>query len=137
MPLVNWNRLFETDIEEIDNQHKRLVELLNQVYDASKEGRTDTVLNKVLAELINYTHDHFGTEERLMIEKGYPDYSSHKKEHESLTREVQEFQDKYIKSAKDPLLAQELTLFLKGWLTNHIVSSDKRYVPFFKSKGIR
>lgn len=137
MSLVNWNRLFETDIEEIDNQHRRLVGLLNQVYDASKDGKADTVLNNVLAELINYTHDHFSTEERLMIEMGYPDYSGHKKEHESLAQRVHEFQDKYIKSSKDPLLVQELSLFLKGWLTNHIVVTDKRYAPFFKSKGLK
>ncbi len=137
MSLLSWGSLFETKITEIDNQHKRLVDLLNQVHDAVRNNKGEEIMNKALSDLVNYTKSHFATEERLMSQHGYPDYNNHKKEHEALGEKVQEFQQRYAKSSKDPLLVQELSIFLKGWLTNHIVGSDKKYAPFLKGKGVQ
>ncbi|MCX8070702.1 MAG: bacteriohemerythrin [Thermodesulfovibrionales bacterium] len=137
MALLNWGSLFETKISEIDTQHKKLVDLLNTVHEAVQNKKTTDVMNKTLSELVNYTKNHFTTEERLMKQHNYPDYEKHKKEHENLSQKVVEFQQKYAKSSNDPLLVQELSIFLKNWLTNHIVGIDKKYAPFLLSKGVK
>lgn len=137
MALLNWGSLFETKITEIDTQHKKLVDLLNMVHEAVQNKKGTDVMNKTLVELVNYTKNHFATEERLMKQHNYPDYEKHKKEHENLSQKVVEFQQKYSKSSNDPLLVQELSVFLKTWLTNHIVGIDKKYAPFLISKGVK
>ncbi|MFQ3573295.1 MAG: bacteriohemerythrin [Thermodesulfovibrionales bacterium] len=137
MALLSWGSLFETKIVEIDNQHKKLVELLNHVHDSVQNKKGKDIMNKALTELVNYTKDHFATEEKYMKQYGYPEFEKHKKEHEDLAKRVAEFQQKYSKSSDDPLLVQELSIFLKSWLTNHIVGTDKKYAPFLLSKGLK
>ncbi|MCX8028178.1 MAG: bacteriohemerythrin [Thermodesulfovibrionales bacterium] len=137
MPLLSWGSLFETKITEIDNQHKKLVELLNQVHDAVQNKKGKEIMNKALTDLVSYTKTHFATEEKYMTQYNYPDLAKHKKEHEDLAKKVADFQQKYAKSSDDPLLVQELSIFLKSWLTNHIVGTDKKYAPFLISKGLK
>lgn len=137
MALLSWGSLFETKITEIDNQHKKLVDLLNQVHDAVQKKKGQEIMAKALTDLVNYTKSHFDTEEKYMKQYGYPEFEQHLKQHQDLSKKVADFQQKYAKSSNDPLLVQELSIFLKSWLTNHIVGTDKKYAPFLLSKGLK
>ena len=78
---------------------------------------------------------HFATEEMLMQSHGYPDYPTHKAEHEQLASKVVDFQNKFL--SKEVGLTIEVMEFLKDWLSKHILASDKKYSPFLNSKGVR
>ena len=134
MPLITWSETYSVKLKELDAQHQKLIALINELFDAMSQGRGKEVIAGTLGGLIEYTRTHFATEERLMSSSGYPGYLKHKGEHEAFTQKVTEFQGQYL-SGQVALTVQVMT-FLKEWLTNHILGTDKKYVSFFISKGI-
>ncbi|MGB9667589.1 MAG: bacteriohemerythrin [Thermosulfidibacteraceae bacterium] len=132
MGFMEWNEKFITGVREADEQHKRLVDLINELYDAMSQGKGSEVIDKILDELAKYADYHFKTEEGLMSKYGYPELEQHKREHEAFTKKVQEF----IESRKGGSLTLTMKVmnFLKEWLTNHILGTDKKYGPFLTSK---
>lgn len=134
MALITWNEQLSVNIGKIDLQHKKLVELINRLCDAMQQGKGKEALGNVLSELKDYTVYHFNTEEKLFQEHGYPRYQLHKKEHDDLTKQVEELKDKFDKG--DIMITIKVLNFLKDWLNQHITGSDKIYTPFLNSKGI-
>lgn len=135
MAFFNWEDRFSVGIAEIDMQHQKLVQMLNELYDAMKAGKGNDVLGKVLNGMIQYTASHFATEERYMKLHGYPDFAAHKREHDSLTQQVLELQEQF--NAGQPVLSMKVGTFLKGWLINHISGTDMGYSPFLRAKGLK
>jgi methyl-accepting chemotaxis protein len=134
MTLMDWNDSFTVDIQEIDNQHKRLIDLINQVYKGMMMQEGKEVLGKALESLVDYTKTHFGYEERMFKQHGYPDTQSHIAKHEKLVGQVMDFYNKFQSGEAD--VDNELLKFLKDWLVSHIMGTDKEYSAFFNSKGI-
>lgn len=133
--LMEWNAGFSVNIREIDRQHEKLFGLLNTLYDAMTQGRGKLIMGRVLAELIDYTEYHFGTEEKLFREHAYPDMDSHIAEHRALTSEAKAFKKRF--DAQEVVVTSELLQFLKSWLNHHIIGSDRRYTAFLNAKGVR
>jgi hemerythrin len=136
MPLMQWNDKLSVGVASIDNDHKRLVGMVNDLYDGVVAGHGKDVLGRVLDGLISYTAEHFAREERYFAQTGYPDSVAHKKEHEDLVKQVLDVQAKY-KSGATSTLSLEVMNFLKSWLVKHIQGSDKKYGPHLISKGIK
>lgn len=134
MPLIEWTQELSVGVEEIDGQHKKLVNLINLLHDSMKIGKGRDVLGQVLNELADYTVYHFETEEKLLMKYMYPSYAMHKKEHNELTKRVQEIKAKFEQG--DTALTVEFMGFLKDWLNNHILQDDKKYSAFLNSKGV-
>ena len=134
MPLFDWNQNYLINNSKIDNQHKKLVDILNRLYDAMKVGKGNDILSGVIKELIDYTKVHFSEEEKLMIESKYPSYSSHFKEHSAFITKVEAVY-KDFNSGKVGL-SLELMQFLKDWLSNHILGVDKKFGEFVTQKKI-
>ena len=119
----------------IDEQHKGLVDLINELNAAMRQRRSDSVLVGVLERLKQYTVKHFATEEEFFDKFGYPDSASHKKAHHELVQKVLDFEAE-LKSGRAKV-TMEIMRFLKDWLVGHIMGTDKRYGPFLNSKGVR
>ena len=134
MPLLNWNESYSVKIAKIDLQHKKLVDIVNELHDSMKAGKSKEVLGKTLDELINYTANHFKTEEDLFDKYGYPDNNVHKRQHSDLVDQVLKFKSNFV-SGKS-VISIDLMNFLRDWLTQHIVGSDKKYTSFLNSKGV-
>lgn len=134
MAFFAWGKEYETGIKEVDAQHKKLIELINELYEAMRCGKGMEVMGKILSDLIKYTKTHFTYEEYLMGTYGFPELSSHKSEHQGFTSKVLDF-ERDFKEGKVGLTVQVMN-FLKEWLANHILKIDKKYVPFLKSKGV-
>ncbi len=134
MALMTWNESLSVNVKEFDEQHKKLVGMLNDLHDAMKQGKGSDVTGQVLSGLIQYVASHFAAEEKLMQANAYPEYLKHKKEHDALTKQAVDLQ-KQFQEAK-PVLTVELMKFLKDWLSNHILGTDKKYGPYFNGKGI-
>ena len=92
------------------------------------------VIANTLSELLDYTVYHFSTEEALFKTHGYPEAIKHKKEHDALTTQALDLKARYSKG--DLFLSNETMTFLKDWLNNHIIGSDKRYSAFLNGKGV-
>ncbi|OHD60500.1 MAG: hemerythrin [Spirochaetes bacterium GWF1_49_6] len=133
MGFMVWSDALSVNISEIDHQHQHLIDLINILHDAMKQGRGKEVLSVTLDELARYAVEHFAAEEKLMQKYGYPEFSAHKAEHESFIKKVTDFQNGFI--AGKLLLSIEILTFLRDWTINHIAETDKKYVPFLSSKG--
>lgn len=135
MPAIVWNESYSVRIQEIDQQHQKLVALINELDTAMSAGKGKEALAKILHSLIQYTKIHFATEERLMQTHGYQEYSAHKAEHDDLTQKVVQLQQQFGKSQIG--LTIPIMNFLCQWLTTHILGADKKYSGFLVGKGVR
>ena len=133
--LVEWNDELSVGLEEIDSQHKMLVQLLNSLHEAIVTGKDDKQIARTLHELRQYTVIHFAVEESLMRIFDYPDYENHRHHHQELTKQVVDLQRK-LKTGEEKL-SMEVLHFLRHWLTYHIQGDDKKYAPFLLSKGLK
>lgn len=134
MALISWSDEFSIHIKEIDDQHRQLLELLNVLFEAMKQGKGRDILGDILNKLVDYTAYHFSTEERLFKQYGYPDAEQHKNEHDAFIVQVLTFQESYNKGHS--LVTKEVLLFLTDWLKGHILQVDKKFGPFLIGKGI-
>ena len=130
---VEWSDALSVGIEEIDEQHKVLADLVNRMHQAIHERHGSDVVREILTELAEYTRIHFAVEESLMRILNYPDYENHKAVHEELLKHVVELREK-VESGKTAI-GFELMHFLKNWLTKHIMEEDMAYSSFFLNAG--
>lgn len=134
-PLIAWTRELSVGVDEIDAQHKTLVDLINQLHHAIMQHRAGGEATAILDRLIEYTRIHFAVEESLMRLFDYPDYEQHKASHEALIEEVNRLHARVVNDGKP--VTFELLHFLKRWLTEHIMAEDQLYVPFFLARGVQ
>lgn len=135
MAFINWSDSLSVGVTLFDDDHKKLVALANKLHESITVGAQQTVLAPILKELVNYTVFHFGHEEGMMLQYAYPEYQNHKKEHDALVAKVQDYYDQVMQGKTS--ISLSLIGFLKDWLVNHIMGSDKQYNEFFAKKGIR
>lgn len=119
-----WDKTLSVDVPEIDEDHRRLVDLFNILSHSVEEGDAAQYVEAVMEELISCTVWHFRHEERLMLKYGYEGFVEHKAEHEELIASAKALQQKLLLESK-PVLSEDLQ-FLEHWLTGHILSADKR-----------
>lgn len=131
--LMQWSDAFNTGVPDIDEQHKKLVALLNTLKQAIVDRRGSQVCTEILDELVAYTQVHFRFEEDLMQASGYSLYDSHKKLHEELLAQVLAYRQKLLSESAS--ISFDLLRFLQTWLTKHISESDKRFGNYFVFTG--
>ncbi len=125
MPLFKWDKSFSVGHPDMDRQHQRLFDLVNQFYDALQLGRSQDVITQTLRELVSYVDVHFSQEEALMQEMSYPALAAHQTKHQRLVAHVQKLFEDF--QAGRPVNPLNLANFLKDWLVNHIQKEDKQY----------
>lgn len=135
MSLITWNESYSVNIAEIDKQHQKLIDMLNDLNDAMKKGKGKDALGKILSGLVSYTVTHFKIEEKYFNEFGYPETAHHKKEHDTFIEKVTDFKDKF--ESRNLFLTIDVMNFLSDWLKNHIMGTDKKYSSFFNEKGLK
>jgi hemerythrin-like metal-binding protein len=135
MAYFNWTDDLSVNIPSIDDQHKKLINMINDFYDSFKSGQSSEKLMELVAGLKEYTSYHFSTEEELLTKHGYPDYDTHKEQHISFVEKVNDVQQR-IESGK-MVVSVEVTNFLKDWLENHIKKTDREYSSFLVEKGVQ
>ncbi len=136
MPLMQWSDKLSVGVDGIDSDHKRLVEMVNELNDAVAAARGKEVLGKILDGLVDYTAKHFGREEAAMDKSSYPSALAHKKEHADLVKQVLEHQKQY-RAGNTAVLSLQLLVFLKNWLLKHIQGSDKQLGDYLSRKGFK
>ena len=134
MSLISWSEALSVKINQIDAQHKKLVDLINSLHDAMKQRKANEVLGGIIESLVNYAVEHFRTEEKYFDEFGYLKATQHKKEHKDFVTKVAAFKTDFDKGKK--MMSMEVMDFLKDWLLNHIKKTDMAYSDFFVEKGL-
>ena len=124
MALITWGPMLAVGYKDIDDQHQKLVELVNKLNDAMHAGQGKEALQTVLNELVRYTQYHFGTEERLMAKHQYALTADHKAEHVKFVADVSAFKKKF--DSGNAMISTEIMMFLRDWLSKHILQTDKK-----------
>ena len=128
MSFFAWKDDYALGVDVIDKQHKRLVELIDQLFSAMKTGKGREVTAKVLGELDDYTQTHFRQEEDLMRKGGYPDFTPHLGKHEAFVKKLNGYRQDH--AAGKLALNVELMNWLRDWLKSHILETDPKYLPW-------
>ncbi len=137
--MIKWDDQYCVGISIIDEEHKKLIGILNKaIFTKENNGDPEELreeLREVLREMTNYALTHFKTEETYMKEFNYIEYQDHKEEHRFFSTETIAYIDKVIKG--DYQIANEIIEYLKWWLVNHIQVTDKEYVVCFNENGLK
>lgn len=119
---LTWNNTLSVQIQEIDEDHRRLVDLFNILSHSVSEGEAADYVEAVMEELISCTVWHFKHEERLMLKYGYEGFEEHKSEHQELIDSVMALHQKLLEQGKQ--VSDDEIEFLEHWLTGHILGAD-------------
>lgn len=130
--LVSWSDAYSLGLPEIDDQHKVLIDLINQLWAAIIKRATPAETLVLVEELEKYTISHFGAEETFMRITGYPEFDRHKKFHDEFVARIAS-EKKVIQAGGH--LSLELLKFLRDWLINHILVADKAYAEAHRRKN--
>lgn len=128
MQLLKWSSQFELGLELVDNQHKQLFNMINELSIAIEYNQPNTLMLPIVDRLKEYANNHFKAEEDIFIEYDYPDREGHEADHDKFIESV-----KYIRrqcELLDSLMSAKIREFLMGWLANHIMTKD---TPFYIS----
>ncbi|MGO9015289.1 MAG: bacteriohemerythrin [Dissulfurispiraceae bacterium] len=131
---IQWSDVFSVNIKLIDEQHKQLFRLINDLYAAWKSNKPREVMGNVFSGLLDYTDKHFKQEEEIFNRYGYPETSNHMEIHRALVKQVVETKNKFDRG--EIKVNADIMNFLKNWLNNHILRVDKKYSAFLNSKGV-
>ena len=122
MKEILWSNTLSVEFDEIDDDHRKLVDLFNQLNQSVSAGDREEYIEALLNELITCTAWHFSHEERLMVKYGYEAFTEHKAEHQELIESAQQLQQKFLQEGKQ--LSNDDVEYLDRWLTEHILVTD-------------
>jgi hemerythrin-like metal-binding protein len=132
--LLRFDEVTKTGIREIDAEHEAIVRCVNELHAGMLARVGREALNERLEALVTCTEAHFRTEEALMREHGYPDYTKHKLEHEKLIAHVVDLEHQLRRG--DTLVSFAIALDLKNWASIHIDRSDQPLGEFLRARGV-
>lgn len=134
MEKIEWGPEYEVGVREIDNQHRTLLSIYNDLSEAIEQDASGEVTAAALDRLLHYTDFHFKTEERMMVEHGYPMSSAHTAEHYVLIERSKLLQHRL--QGGDTQVATDTLDFLRRWLVNHILKVDRDLAEFLQARGV-
>lgn len=132
---MTWNESLSVKVQAMDDQHKKLIELINDFYENIQKKSNNENISKLISGMKQYTIMHFNAEEAIMKRNGYPNFEEHKKEHELFIAKVNAIEEKF--NSGTLMVSFEITGFLKDWLRNHIQGTDKKYSDFLNRAGVK
>jgi len=118
----------------MDTQHQKLIELINQLYKVLREQEPSSSIEGVLLEMTTYADEHLRIEEGLLTTNWYPDLANHIAIHQTYRDRLTALTEESVR--KSATAAQDTYTFLRQWWMEHIVTEDKKYGEFLKSKGV-
>jgi hemerythrin len=137
---IVWRDGLSVGNEIIDNDHKRLIGIINSAERVINESGSRRELERILQALDEYAHEHFAREERLQKNVGYPFRETHVLEHKALVQRLQKIRGR-VTGAKDPYAYEQalsgLCELLENWLMNHVITHDLRMRPYVEKTDKR
>ncbi|PCK07914.1 MAG: hypothetical protein COA42_11815 [Alteromonadaceae bacterium] len=128
--VIRWKASMATGIALIDDDHKKLIQLINLFKKATEYKVSEVEIEKCLQNVVDYTAYHFGREEQLMRLNSYPEADDHQRQHLDMIDKIESLMSDY-KINKDKAI-DRIYDFLVNWLINHILTTDRHYIPYMK-----
>ena len=128
-----WSSDFETHIDQIDKDHKEIIDAYENLYLKMKEGMGHEFVKELVHFLNDYIETHFEREEAFMVEIGYPELENHRIYHQEFTVQVKQLSQSLGESPNNNDLIR-VNLLIKNWLINHIVKEDMKIHYFIKNQ---
>jgi hemerythrin len=127
MAFIEWQPKYSVKIPAIDEQHRGLIAMINELHEAMRKGKSTDVMASIVGRLVRYTREHFAREEHMMLVANYPGYAAHKRAHEKLIAQVVDLEQRLARHEVGvAITAMDV---LRTWLTEHILEEDQAYVP--------
>jgi hemerythrin len=133
---LGWEEKFSVGIALIDEQHKMLIQRLNDLSKAIDMNQSVSEIVRVLGFLIEYTNFHFSTEEKYMVENNYPGLSYHRTQHEEFKTTLHHLIRDFEEEGATKALADSINTFLTNWLVTHFQEVDIEFGKFLFEKGL-
>jgi hemerythrin-like metal-binding protein len=131
MSFIDWKVEYETGIEEIDNDHRKLFGILNDFYKLLLEGKAQSASMELFDEMVNYAQYHFKKEESFLANVNYPLLEEHIEQHRTFEAKLLDIKSNLISGVIE-VSPTELLSILTDWLLTHIMGTDMLYVPYLK-----
>jgi len=129
---VKWSEDFACGIKIVDDQHKGLLDLINDMFShaSGNDEEEQEYFKQVVEKAVDYVRTHFATEEKIMKQTQFVGFDEHKKAHETFIVTVLDKAREFQKERKINL--GEFTTFLKEWVLTHVAIMDKQYFSHFR-----
>lgn len=134
MAFIEWSEKLSIGIKVVDDQHKKLIEQINILHSAMREGKAKEVVGNILEELRAYTKYHFSNEQKAFEKYNYSEKASHIQKHNGFVKRLDEITEQH--KAGSMAISINLLDFLNKWITEHIQREDRKYVPELSGKEI-
>lgn len=134
MERIKWTDSFSVGVEEMDNQHRKLVAMINRLIDEQQVLTEPATIAELLTAMTDYAREHFRAEEYLMAEYGYENLDRQVQSHEAFIEKTISFMNAEV---GPNILSRALLEYLKSWLVGHILNEDMQYKTFFAAKGVQ
>jgi hemerythrin len=125
-----WKKTYSVGVAEIDGQHQRLLELINELYELQARKSTSDDFFAILNALVKYAEEHFATEEEFLVKANYPETAQQQRQHVRFVADVFRFAERLKQDS--PRIRQEIVDFLVHWYSTHILKLDQEYKEFLR-----
>lgn len=125
MPLLRWKDEYSVNVEELDNHHKQLINILNALYDECLQVDNDNCVGPKLDELLEFADYHFKAEEQHMRDVQYFEIDDHIEKHNGFTYKITEM--KQIPREDQLELTKDVIVYIGKWLLHHVLEEDRKY----------
>ena len=133
MSFITWHVGMSVGQKQFDDDHQKLLGLVNDLFDAITEGRGKEALSPILSDLVKYTEEHFRREEQFLLHRGFPGLRDHHLAHAEFAQKVRAMREQWSVN-RDTVLMYSVLTEMRSWLTEHIMKEDKEYAAFM-SRG--
>jgi hemerythrin-like metal-binding protein/PAS domain S-box-containing protein len=132
--IIKWGSLYSINLNLIDQQHKKWIDIINNFYKEFKKGAALQEIQKYFKELLDYSDYHFSFEEKYMVDFKYEDFEDHKQKHADFLQKIRSYQVEFEEGKQD--VAYRLMGFLRKWVRLHISEDDFSYSALFRKNGL-
>ncbi|MEI8096655.1 MAG: bacteriohemerythrin [Candidatus Moraniibacteriota bacterium] len=133
--IIPWKEEYNLGIASIDEQHKKLIGIINTLGKDLSSGLEASDINSAIVRMEVYVKEHFLYEERYFGLTNYAEATEHIAEHRIFLDKTEEFRERA--KSKDSTLSIEILGYLEEWFIHHVLVVDRRYVEYFKEYGIQ
>ena len=131
----SWKNSYSVGVQSLDRQHQAIMRGLNELHDEMLGGKTNEALAPLIRNLISIATAHFAAEEKLMESTQFPGLADHRAKHQALSEKIHDFVTRH--EMGDRAAYSQFLYYVRGWMTEHMLQDDRKYVPWLAEHDIR
>jgi hemerythrin-like metal-binding protein len=135
LALLTWRKSKSVGVKDLDDQHRGMMRILNELHAAAMKGRVGEVAGPLLGQVSCASREHFSSEEELMEQTRYPGLAEHRAIHQALLAKAAEFLVRHDEG--DMTAYVELLYFVRDWFLDHLEREDKKYTVWMNEHGVQ